>query len=52
MIELCLSEGFMKVCTVFILMQYKGQNETRVKLTTVTYWIKDIVGVQAHNYGM
>ena len=28
------------VFTIIIFMQNKGQNETQVKLITITYWIK------------
>ena len=31
---------FLLVFTIFIFMQNKGQNETKVKLITITYWIK------------
>ena len=34
---------FLLVFTIFIFMQNKGQNETQLKLITITYWIKLLV---------
>ena len=35
-----IQKEFLLVFTIFIFMQNKSQNETQVKLITITYWIK------------
>ena len=50
--KISLSESIMWVFTVFIFMQSKGQNKTKVKLISVTYWIKNLLVIQGHNHGM
>ena len=45
--EILLLRRYLVGFTIFIFMQNKGQNETLVKLITVTYWIKFWLVTQA-----